>query len=212
MHHEPTRSRRQAETRKRDERAIRDPTNTAITIRRMDVTDADRPRLAQARRRSTRRRPLDGPVLGAEVEGGLLAAISLTSGELDRRPVPPDQRAAGAAASASRPAQRPGRRPSAARTALRRARLALGGSPAGEIISLPGRAEPTGAGPAPSDTEPLRGGSDDTRPGSSRAQLLSSGAIVRPASLELLPVELRGLARAGPDDRLARVVDPVGER
>ena len=45
-----------------------------------------------------------------------------------------------------------------------------------------------------------------------RAQPCSSGAIVSPASLQLLPVVLGRLARAGPDDRPAAVVDRVGHR
>ena len=47
-----------------------------------------------------------------------------------------------------------------------------------------------------------------------RERLISrccSGAIVRPAPVELLPVVLGGLLVAAVDDRLARVVDRVGD-
>jgi hypothetical protein len=52
-----------------------------ITIRRITATDADQAALARlAQLDSTYR--LDGPALGAEVEGRLLAAISMETGDV----------------------------------------------------------------------------------------------------------------------------------
>ena len=47
----------------------------------MDLADADRDSVAELADLDSRRAP-DGPVLGAEVEGTLLAAISLTTGDV----------------------------------------------------------------------------------------------------------------------------------
>ncbi len=52
---------------------------SAITIRSMDLCADDGAILAQLAERDSKQ-PLDGPVLGVEVEDKLLAAISLTSG------------------------------------------------------------------------------------------------------------------------------------
>ncbi len=55
--------------------------NSAMTIRRMDVTDADQAALARLAELDSGAE-LEGPVLGAEVEGRLLAAISIETGEV----------------------------------------------------------------------------------------------------------------------------------
>jgi hypothetical protein len=62
--------------------------NPTITIRRIMTTDAEQAALARlAQLDSTGR--LDGPVLGAEVEGRLLAAISMETGEVIADPFRP---------------------------------------------------------------------------------------------------------------------------
>jgi hypothetical protein len=55
------------------------PMNAAMTIRRMDLREEDRAPLARLAELDSNR-PLEGPVLGVEVEGRLLAAISLSTG------------------------------------------------------------------------------------------------------------------------------------
>jgi len=52
---------------------------SAITIRSMDVCADDGATLARLAERDSKQ-PLDGPVIGVEVENQLLAAISLSSG------------------------------------------------------------------------------------------------------------------------------------
>src|SRR5215207_2080363 len=54
--------------------------NNATIIRRMDLTNADHEALARLAERDSARLP-QSPVLGLEVEGSLVAATSLTSGE-----------------------------------------------------------------------------------------------------------------------------------
>ena len=54
--------------------------NTEITIRRVDLTDEDRAELAMLAERDSSAAPT-GPVLGLEIEGSLLAAVSLSTGE-----------------------------------------------------------------------------------------------------------------------------------
>jgi hypothetical protein len=56
------------------------PINASMTIRRMDLREEDRAPLARLAELDSNR-PLEGPVLGVEVEGRLLAAISLATGE-----------------------------------------------------------------------------------------------------------------------------------
>lgn len=110
--------------------------NSEIRIRRMDLTGEDRVALARLAGRDSSATP-EGPVLGLEVEGSLLAAVSLTTGHTVADPF-------------SRTAElrkllevRAGqlRRRSGQRRGLgigrRRSRPAVGGSPAGSIISLP---------------------------------------------------------------------------
>jgi hypothetical protein len=53
--------------------------NASMTIRRMDLREEDRAPLARLAELDSNR-PLEGPVLGIEVEGRLLAAISLSTG------------------------------------------------------------------------------------------------------------------------------------
>lgn len=55
--------------------------NSALTIRRLDLTDADRAALARLAARDSGD-ILDGPVIGVEVEGRLLAARSLSTGRV----------------------------------------------------------------------------------------------------------------------------------
>ena len=111
------------------------PTITSeITIRRMDLADADRDSVAELADLDSRRAP-DGPVLGAEVEGTLLAAISLTTGDViadpfsrtaELRPLLETR-----AVQLRRRGSKPGLR------LPRRSRPAVGGAPAGSIIRLP---------------------------------------------------------------------------
>ena len=116
--------------------------NTAMTIRRVDRTDADAAQLAELAERDTRQVP-EGPVLGAEVDGRLVAAISLTSGELIADPFrPTSELQALLRLRASQLRQRPARRRQRGARLIGRGRNrpAVGGSPAGQIISLPRRA------------------------------------------------------------------------
>jgi hypothetical protein len=54
--------------------------NAAITIRRMDLSEVDREAVATLTARDSAPH-LEAPVIGVEVEGRLLAAMSLASGE-----------------------------------------------------------------------------------------------------------------------------------
>jgi hypothetical protein len=56
------------------------PINTAITIRRLDLTEVDRDAVDELAARDTAE-TLEAPVIGVEVEGQLLAALSLSSGD-----------------------------------------------------------------------------------------------------------------------------------
>ncbi len=117
------------------------PTNTdsQITIRRLDLNDSDRRALARLAALDSRP-PLAGPVLGAEVDGELLAAITVDGGELVANPFrrTSELRALllariGQLGDARPPRRRRLRRE---RQAPSRGRPALGGSPPGEIVSL----------------------------------------------------------------------------
>ena len=82
------------------------------------------------------RAQLEGAVLGAEVEGRLLAAISLNDGR-GRRPVQPHGRAADLLELRAGQLRDAPEAPRWQRRAARdEPRIALGGSPAGQIISL----------------------------------------------------------------------------
>ena len=82
-------------------------TDSQITIRRLDLNDGDRRALARLAALDSRP-PLAGPVLGAEVDGELLAAIIGRRRRAGRKPVPAHERAPRPAAGADRSA---GRRP-----------------------------------------------------------------------------------------------------
>ena len=112
-------------------------TNSAITIRRIDLTDADLGSLRELSERDSRETTLDGPVIGIEVEGKLLAATSLASGETVADPFSRTDELRRMlelrAAQIKRRAN--GRRRGLPRLGRRRA--AVGGSPAGQILTLP---------------------------------------------------------------------------
>jgi hypothetical protein len=114
-------------------------TEGQITIRRMNADGADRRALVKLAALDSHP-PLDGEILGAVVENRLLAAISLTSGDLIADPFARTSelgRLLEMRAGQLR-AQRPRRsrwtrRP---RPQRREPRIALGGSPPGEILTL----------------------------------------------------------------------------
>jgi hypothetical protein len=106
--------------------------NTEMTIRRMDLTETDRASVASLADLDTRPH-LDGPVLGVEVEGSLLAAVSLETGDLISDPF--SRTAELRTLLETRAAQL--RRRNSKRGLRRGRRPAVGGSPAGTIISLP---------------------------------------------------------------------------
>lgn len=110
--------------------------NTAMTIRRMDLTEADRSAVAQLAARDSGA-PLEAPVLGIEVEGRLLAARSLSSGEVVADPF--SRTAELRAMLELRAAHLQRRRPGLARghRFARRGRLAIGAGPSGGMATLP---------------------------------------------------------------------------
>jgi hypothetical protein len=112
--------------------------DTALTIRRMDRDDADADALAELAERDSHE-PLTGPVIGAEVEGRLLAAISIVSGDVIADPFSRTSELRGLLKL--RVAQLQGRRGEhrrrGSRLVGRSGRPAVGGSPPGQIITLP---------------------------------------------------------------------------
>jgi hypothetical protein len=110
--------------------------NPTITIRRFDATDADRAALARlAELDSTYR--LDGPVLGAEVEGRLLAAISIESGTVIADPFRrTSELRAMLKLRVAQLSRRHGGRRRSRFFGGHRSRPAVGGSPAGQIVTL----------------------------------------------------------------------------
>ena len=116
----------------RDETA---PTiNTEMTIRRMDVGDSDREAIAELAALDSHQ-ALAGPVLGVEVEGKLLAAISLATGEMISDPF---SHTAELRTLLELRARQLRRRDSKRGLRLpHRSRPALAESPAGTIITLP---------------------------------------------------------------------------
>ncbi len=111
--------------------------NSEMTIRRMDLTDADREAVARLAELDSRD-ALDGPVLGAEVEGSLLAAISLSTRETIADPFSRTSELRGLLElRAAQLGRRDRKRRRAGLGLPRRSRPALGGSPPGQIITLP---------------------------------------------------------------------------
>jgi hypothetical protein len=112
--------------------------NSAMTIRRMDLADRDLQALAHLTELDSRRQ-LVGPVLGVEVEGRLLAAISVATGEVIADPF--SRTSELRAMLKLRVAQLQERRGANGRRRSRvfgrRTRPAVGGAPAGQIITLP---------------------------------------------------------------------------
>lgn len=112
-------------------------TESQITIRRLDLTAEDRDALAKLAAVDSRA-PLAGPVLGAEVDGELLAAISIDGGELVANPFrrTSELSALLRARVEQLREERPRRRRQRRDRPRGRARAALGGSPPGEIVTL----------------------------------------------------------------------------
>jgi len=108
--------------------------NTEMTIRRMDVSESDRASVARLADLDSREE-LEGPVLGIEVEGSLLAAISLATGEVVSDPF--SRTAELRKVLELRAAQLRRREKRGLRVSRRRSRPQVGGSPAGSILSLP---------------------------------------------------------------------------
>ena len=110
--------------------------NSAMTIRRMDVTDADQAALARLAGLDSGRE-LEGTVLGAEVEGRLLAAISIETGEVIADPFSrTSELRALLKLRTSQMQHRNGSRRRRIGIFGHRSRPALGGSPAGQIVTL----------------------------------------------------------------------------
>jgi hypothetical protein len=111
--------------------------NTEMTIRRIDLSDEGREAIARLSELDSSD-VLEGPVLGVEVEGSLVAAISLTNARVVSDPF--SRTAELRSLLELRAAQlrrRASRRERGLRIPRRRSRPAVGGSPAGTIISLP---------------------------------------------------------------------------
>ena len=109
---------------------------TAMTIRRLDVDGADRAGLAHLAELDSRQE-LEGVVLGAEVEGRLLAAISIETGDVIADPFSRTSELRSLLTlRASQLRQRHGGRRRGSRVFGRRTRPAIGGSPAGQLVAL----------------------------------------------------------------------------
>jgi hypothetical protein len=110
--------------------------NSAMTIRRMDATDADQAALTRLAGLDSSRK-LEGPVLGAEVEGRLLAAISIETGEVIADPFSrTSELRALLKLRISQLQHRHGSRRRRTGIFGHRSQPALGGSPAGQIVTL----------------------------------------------------------------------------
>jgi hypothetical protein len=110
--------------------------NSAITIRRFDVTEADQAQLARLAELDSQRR-LEGPVLGAEIEGRLLAAVSMETGGMLADPFSrTTELRAMLKLRLAQLGQRHDGRGRRSRVFGHGSRPALGGSPAGEIVTL----------------------------------------------------------------------------
>jgi hypothetical protein len=112
--------------------------NSALTIRRVDLADADVEALARLAELDSHAE-LEGPVLGAEVEGRLLAAVSVNTGTVIADPFSrtSELRTLLKLRLDQLQDRRQDRRRFRARRLSRRGRPAVGGSPSGQIVSLP---------------------------------------------------------------------------
>ena len=111
--------------------------NSAMTIRRMDLTEVDRAAVETLAARDSAP-SLEGPVIGVEVEGRLLAALSLSSGESVADPF---SRTDELRAILELRAAHLRRRQTSDRRVLRipgrRNRVAVAGGPPGSVATLP---------------------------------------------------------------------------
>ncbi len=111
-------------------------TSPAITIRRIDVTGDDQAALVRLADLDSHNR-LEGPALGAEVDGRLLAAMSIETGEVIADPFSrTSELRAMLKLRLAQLDQRHGGRQHRSRIFGPRSRPALGGSPAGQIVTL----------------------------------------------------------------------------
>jgi hypothetical protein len=109
---------------------------TAMTIRRLDVDGADRAALAHLAELDSRQE-LEGVVLGAEVEGRLLAAISIETGDVIADPFSrTSELRALLKLRVAQLRQGHGGRRRGSRVFGPRTRPAIGGSPAGQLVAL----------------------------------------------------------------------------
>ena len=109
---------------------------TEMTIRRLDVDGADTAALAHLAGLDSRR-TLEGAVLGAEVEGRLLAAISIETGDVIADPFSrTSELRALLKLRVSQLQERHGGRRRGSRVFGHRSRPAIGGSPAGQLVAL----------------------------------------------------------------------------
>jgi hypothetical protein len=110
--------------------------NTAMTIRRMDLTEVDRQAVEELAARDSSG-TLEAPVLGIEVEGTLLAALSLSSGEAVADPFTrTDELRAMLELRAAHLRRREAAKRRGPRLS-RRGRLAIAGGPPGSVATLP---------------------------------------------------------------------------
>ena len=107
------------------------PVSAAITIRRLDLREDDRAPLARLAELDSHP-GLEDPVLGVEVEGRLVAAISLTSGDTIADPFSRTGELTDLLQARARQLRRRDRK-----HRVRRGHPAVAGGPAGSIITLP---------------------------------------------------------------------------
>jgi hypothetical protein len=111
--------------------------NTAMTIRRMDLTEVDRRAVSELAARDSSE-GLEAPVLGVEVEGTLLAALSLSSGDAVADPFSrTDELRAMLELRAAHLRRRQAQSRRGLRLPGRRGRLAIAANPPGSVATLP---------------------------------------------------------------------------
>jgi hypothetical protein len=111
--------------------------NSAMTIRRMDLSDRDHEAVGRLAELDSSER-LEAPVLGLEIEGSLLAAVSLADGRVISDPFSRTDELRSLLKQRARQLRRRGaRRERGLRIPRRRSRPAVGGGPPGHIPTLP---------------------------------------------------------------------------